>query len=690
MFEVIELGDLRTVSTSAATNHVYVVDVSGSMFSSLPKMRQHLKNIVSMIAQEDDTFTIIYFSGRGQCGIVCEGVPVKDLGCVKSVQQAIDRWLSPIGLTGFAEPIDLAMETVKHLDSSKFNNFVMLTDGYDNQSNRSKIIESAALLPNEFESVSFIEYGWYCDRDLLSKMAEVSGGFHVFAGSYHEYENVFDTAVTEAIREPKVEVSVNKKAKHAIYIHNDKISIVEPENGVVRVPESVSRVHSIVPGDVLQKQLSNEHLYLILYYAVKTNHSKLAWRCLEALGDVRMIKDYTNAFTRQELTDFLALTENAALDDDARFLEGQDFDFIPDENATTVLDVLDVLNNDSIRVVLDSPYFSYNRIGRATEASDELPRFVKSPGQYAKVTNLVYNSNRPNVSLQTLIQGNVELPDNEFDLKRVPSIQWRNYAVIKDGMLNMATLPLLMPRETYETLKDMDGVTVDLIEEYDDGVESTSNGVYAVVNLEHTPVINRAMSESVDFDDFCDIVRRSYEVKGIIKGLKSCLSEKDGKAEGLKEKYGEEAAKWLSEQGVRDYGFSPKVTAKEATDFYYSTELQYKVKGLSSLPSANAVQKKIDADKNLTVSEYLVKQGMDMGKGKDDEYLKEFIKNMTAESRHLDYDLSQVVYTIIIGKTWFSEIDVEDEPEASGTIDFGSGKYKQAISAQIVKKEVKI
>jgi len=690
MFEVIELGDLRTVTSQAATNHVYVVDVSGSMYPSLPKMRQHLKNIVSMVAQEDDTFTVIYFSGKGQCGIVCEGVPVKELGTVQAVQKAIDRWLTPIGLTGFAEPIHLAIETVKNLDSSKFNNFVMLTDGYDNQSNRTNIIGNCERLPEVFESVSFIEYGWYCDRTLLAKMAEVSGGFHVFAGSYNEYEVVFDSVVSDAVREPKVEVLVNKKAKHAVYIHNGKISIIEPENGIVKVPESVSRVSSIVPGDVLQKHLSDEHLYLILYYAVKTNQSKLAWRCLEALGDVRMIKDYTNAFTRQELTDFLDLTENAALDEKARFLESQDFDFIPDENATTVLDVLDVLNIDGIRVVLDSPYFSYNRIGRATEASDELPRFVKSPGQYAKVTNLVYNSSRPNVSLQTLITGSVELPENEFDLKRVPSIQWRNYAVVKDGLLNMTSLPLLMPRETYDTIKGMDGVEIDLIEEYDDGAESTTNGVYAVVTLERTPVINRAMSQSVDFNDFCDIVRRSFEVKGLLKGLKSCLTEKDGKVEGLKDKYGEEAAKWLSDLGVRDYGFSPKVTVKDATDFYYSTELEYKVKGLSSLPSANAIQKKIDADKPLTVSEYLVKQGMVKGLGKGDEEVKHLIKKYTEESRHLDYELSQVVYTIVIGKTWFSDIEVDEEPQATGTIDIGSGKYKQQITAHIVKKEVKI
>lgn len=60
MHEVIELAGMKTVKCNQATNHVYLVDVSGSMYGSLPMMRKHLKNTVSMVTQPEDTFSIIY------------------------------------------------------------------------------------------------------------------------------------------------------------------------------------------------------------------------------------------------------------------------------------------------------------------------------------------------------------------------------------------------------------------------------------------------------------------------------------------------------------------------------------------------------------------------------------------------------------------------------------------------------
>ena len=685
MFEVIELGDMKTVTTTAATNHVYVVDVSGSMYSSLPKMRTHLKNIVSLVAKEDDTFSVIYFSGRGQCGIVCEGVPVKDLGCVTAVQEAIDRWLTPIGLTGFAEPIELAIKLVASLDQSKFNNFVMLTDGYDNQSKKEDIINSCLKLPTYFESSSFIEYGWYCDRDLLAKMAQASSGFHVFAGSYTEYETVFDSVIVDAVKESRVDVSVNKKAKHAIYIHNGKVAITEPDSqGIVRIPETVSRVHSIVPNDVLQKHLSTEHLYVIMYYAAKTNNSKLVWRCLEALGDVYLIDEYTNAFTRQEVQAFLEATHKAAIDPSARLLNGKDLEYIPDENATTVLDIMHSLNDGETKLVIDSPYFSYNRIGRSKEKNDDLPKFVAKPGQTAKITDLVFNSSRPNVSIQTLLEGNIEVPENEFDIKYVPNKQFRNYAVVRDGLLNTTTLPVIVTQHTYHELVQLtDDITV-----IDNKMDQ--NMIYAVINLSKTPVIDRAMTKDIDFDVYRNIVKESFVVKGITKGLKYCLSAKDSKTESMKDTYGEKAAEWLSSIGIRDYGFSPKVSTKESTDFYYSTELECKVKGLSGLASKAAVEKKMKSGKDMTVSEYLVWEGMNLGQGLGDEQLKTLIAGYVQHSRKLDYELSQIVYAVIIGKTWFEDIELDDEePLINGSINFYD-TYDQKITAQIVRKEIKI
>jgi hypothetical protein len=678
MFDIVELGGMKTVASKAATNHVYLVDVSGSMHQSLPLMRQHLKNIVSMIAQPDDTFSIIYFSGRGQCGVVCEGVPVNDLASVTSVQNAIDRWLQPIGLTGFAEPIALAHETAKRLSNGKFNNFVMLTDGYDNQSNRTNIIDNVRMLPEVFHSTSFIEYGWYCDRPLLARMAEACGGLHVFAECYDHYETVFDEVVRDAVRDTLIEVKVNKRAQHAIYLLNTHIIIADVKEGTVSVPESVERVHSIVPGDVLQKHLSDDHLYLILYYAVKISNTKLAWRCLEALGDVRMVDQYTNAFTRQEITDFLQLIETAVILPEARFVKGQDFNYVPPENAPTVLDALSILSDNDVQVVVDSPYFEYTRTGVRKTPSEELPKFIRSPNQMATVTGLTYHSSRPNVSLQTLVNGTVELPDNDFDLKRVPSVQWKNYTVIRDGILNIHALPVIVDYAVADRLRGLGKHLVDLVEDH-------GEKQYVVLDLDSLPVINRKMTSDVDLAEFAKIVRGLLLNQAFVKGLKSCLSQKDGKAEGLADKYGQEAASWLSSIGVRDYGFSPKVESSDSVDVYYSTELEYKVKGLNTLPSANAVQKKLDADKSLTVGEYLVSHGMQNKAARNDKDLKDLIKITEAGTRGLQQMLSSVVYAMVLGKSWFDGVE---EEVASTSLKFDN--YSVPMTVSVVRKEVKI
>lgn len=692
MFEVITLGDHKAVVTQAPTNHVYLVDVSGSMFGSLPKMRQHLKNIVSMITKPEDTFSIIYFSGRGQCGVVCEGVPVKDIGSVTAVQNSIDRWLQPIGLTGFHEPMKLSMEVADRLPTQNFNNFVMLTDGYDNQSNRDSVVEDSSKLKNHFNSVSFIEYGWYCDRELLAKMAERSGGIHVFAEGYDDYVEEFQDVIESAVREPRIEVKVNKRAKHAIYILNDNITIIEVEDGEVSVPQSVDKVHSIVPKDVLQKELSEDHLYLIMYYAAKTNNTKLVWRCLEALGDIRLIDSYTNAFTRQEMSEFVEIAGWAALYEEDRFTSGKDLDYLPNESAYTVLDILHILElGEEVSVLVNSPLFEYTRTTRSQKKEEILPRFIPDAGATAYMTGLVYNSTRPNVSIQTLVEGSVEVPENDFGLRFVNSKRYKNYSVIRDGILNIKALPLFVDEKTLYTLtaiaKTLPQSKKPLVEVISEDVEEGNANI--LLNLSSAPVINRTSAEDVSKEHFVKTIKALNVYQGAVKGLKSHVpNASDDKVKGLAQKHGEDAAKWLSSIGVRDYGFSPKTTSQEPTDAYVATEMEIKVKGLSNLPSVNAVQKKLDADKKLTVSEYLVWKGMEAGNlCKTEEEVKDTLKECQSRVKSLNHELSKMIYTIVIAKKWFTG---EEGDKIDFELKFNEGAYKQSGTAELVYNEIKI
>lgn len=647
MFEVVKVGDNQTVASPNATNHVYVVDVSGSMNRSLPAMRTHLKNIVAMITTPEDTFSIIYFSGRGQCGVVVENVPVADIGSVTAIQKTIDRWLAPIGLTGFHEPMELALDLAGRLEPSKNNNFVMLTDGYDNQSKVPNILEAAKNLPSKYDSVAFIEFGWFCDRNLIKSMAEMSGGVHLFADGYDEYERRFESSIQDAIRVPKIDVAVNKKAKSAMYIHEDNIIIADVgDNHSVSVPETVDYVYAIVPKDVLQKQMSADRLYMVLYYALKKDDARLAWRALEALGDVRLIDEYSNAFTRQEVSAVESLVHECIFNENARFVDGKDLNYLPPEDATTLMDVVGVLAAaEDVKLCVNSPLFKYNRTSKASKQAEELPMFVPNPEEAAKVTGVVTHSSRANVSIQTIINGSVKLPENEWNLNFIPSHITRNYTVIKDGIRNIDDLPLLVSDETYHRLAE-------ILEPHQMSVISATQ---VVVHLSKLPVINRVMSRSVDLDKFKHLVEDLTVYQGIVKGLKASIPTDQRKTEGMKEKYGEDAATWLSSIGVRDYGFSPKSKSVESTDSYPATEVVYKIKGLSSLPSVKDVQKKLDADKPLTLREKLVYNGLS---AKSDD-MKQSLEAFQAEVRTTQTELSKMTYAIIIGKTWFDGVSDE-------------------------------
>lgn len=676
MFEVIELGGVKTVTTRSACNHVYVVDVSGSMYHDLPKIRQNMKNIISVVAQEEDTFSVIYFSGKGQCGVVFENVLVSDISTIQMMHTAIDRFIKPIGLTGFVEPIQLAMDL--KLDPSKLNNFIMMSDGWDNQSSKDSIMEKVAMLPSKFASVSFIEYGYYADRDLISKMASITNGVHIFADGFEKYESAMSESIGAVPRVNNIDVKVNKAAKHCVFIYNGQIRIVNVEDGVAKVPEDVERVHSVVPKDVLSKRLSEDHLYLIMFYAAKQDNSELVWNVLQMLGDVALINKYTNAFTKQELSDFESMVESAVLDKDKRFVEGKDLTLVPSKNAPTVLQLLNSLANVNAELVLNSPYWNYTRTGRGSVAQDELPRFVPSPLGNVALNNLVFSSERPNVSIQTTVNGVVELPENDHKLTKVPSFITRNYTIVKDGILNVEHLPVVISQEDFEGVKNFSHEVI----------EVTGDKVYVVFNLRKTPVINRAMVEDISLEEFSKSVVALNTAKAAIKVLGHKIEMSGGttdKVKGLVTKYGEPAALWLSSIGVRDYGFSPVNTkSAEASDEYESIQVSCKIKGMSSLPAISAVEKKLKENKNLTVADSLLKSMMD--KFQHIQEVDDLVeaKNSLVKTKRLDeVAIARSVYSLVLGRKWFGSDEV-----VTTTVEFAG--VETQLSIEKTRKMIEI
>lgn len=148
-----------TAPPATSVDHVFVIDCSGSMSADLPKLRTHIKSRISKILKLDDTFTLIWFSGRDEFGIILENVTATNLRELKSIHDAIDRWLRPVGLTGFLQPLQAL---AARLQTGNPKNVVFMSDGADNQWARTHRGRSYTCLKRLVVLVSYAIYRKRC------------------------------------------------------------------------------------------------------------------------------------------------------------------------------------------------------------------------------------------------------------------------------------------------------------------------------------------------------------------------------------------------------------------------------------------------------------------------------------------------------------------------------------------------
>lgn len=705
MINSIELKN--KVATILPTNHVIVCDVSYSMYQSLPKMRSMLKESLPTLVKDGDTVSIIYFSGGNQCGTIFVGEEINSVNDLSAIHASIDKYLTPIGCTNFNKPLELAFETAKELTSRNglMNSIVFISDGYHNETGRSDILKTCEKLPLVFSDINFIEYGYYVDRDLFEKMTAATNALHTFAENYDMFVPAFQEIIS-AGKTAKIEVEIGN-ADQAVYLDGDRIYTVNADQGIALIPEHISQVWAVgeTTIDAVDSITDEQVLYVLLHSAVGSMNPDLAWKVLQKLGDVRLIKAYDNCFTKQDYSNVKDLIAQAVSDPLKRFVDGIDYNMVPDENAKTVIDALNALVKADAMIDIKSEHFSYNRIGRATvqkedttiddlseqianattvEERKELaaklvqheewkPAFT-STQELVPMNKLVNNSSRPNISINTDLKGFVEIPLSAQVEHMLPSQidtkTYRNYTVVKDGIVNLKSIPVIMPRANlFDVIAT--GVKVDVYSSIHrdanlDGMASV------IVHLESMPLVNRAMTKGISGKEFLTNHVKLQAKKARQKVLKHFREELVGKvnAVALAGQYGVEAAKFLSENGLRDYGFSPKVERAESSDFYMSKELNVKIKTLSSLPAVNAVQKKVDTNKKLNAADHVMYAAIQDYRtaeriyGDDKESLKGYLVEQTKQTinevRELENALSKVVYGIVLAKSWFCDLDLED------------------------------
>lgn len=722
----VEKEEKTVKKVESKTNHIFVCDVSGSMYYELPLIKKQLKNKLSSIMKEGDTISIIWFSGNNQAGILKEEVEVKSLTTLSNLHDAIDKWLKPIGLTAFLKPLELVKDVVKRIKNNRTDsNFslIFLSDGYNNDCPWNDVVTT---LEKDIIFSTFIEYGFYADSVKLTQMASILGGEKISCDNFEDFEPVFNSKISSTIKgNKKISVHIDDEYLYdfafSVNEEDGSIAVYNIANREILVSSDVEKIYYFSYKDNEtnnQRNDENSILYAGIYILSDQLKYDEAERIFYALGDNYMYKKLMNAYGKQKLNTFKKEIKECIFDSEKRFLEGEKHIRRVPDNVYCLIDLFNDLEYLNAKFITNHPKFVYNRIGRKnvvkdvtdedreklskSESFDDInevmddikSRHVKfeSFTEIFPLNDLVWNNERANLSIRTRENGRVILPkDNKFKMSGIDSFRYRNYTFIKDGILNVKYLPV----STFENNKKLEFILIENNIQY----SYDSFFGFFIIDLSSLPIINRQMIKSLYAKDLglleWSLIKIQAEKK-VYDYYKNKYFPK--KSESFVEKYGEECAEWLKELGITDYnGFNPKTIKEESTDYYMSVVLNTKIKSFSSLPSVNAVIKKIDSGKKMTPSEALMNKTIEKIKGellnvheKNEEGLKEYFetnsKRVNDVRKFLLMNIAKIKFSLILSKKWFNEFKDFDE----NTLDLELDEEILTITFDLTEKLEKI
>ena len=670
-------------------NHVFCCDISGSMWRSLPKMREQLKNRLSSIVEENDTISIIVFADPEDCVVVKEHVHCNNARELAELHKAIDRFLVDRGCTDFYTPLELTRKLIRPKERY---NFVFLSDGYHNCCSYDKVIDSLNKLAPEIAQCTVIEYGYNADSDRLSQMAEILGGSKIPSADFDEYVPIMENVFKGGAVAPKVKVFVTADVKNlikpiVIFMNegtSQVTSVVVEDDGYALLPTSVKKFWTVTrknsAATISQKPIDMDGFYAVAYILADKLEYDLVEDLLYYIGDKKFISQYQSSFGKQKLFVFQNDIAAAVFD---KTLRGEiDPSYKASDDRYCVIDFFNELSTNTDNLVrVASEDFNYNRIGaksvdkvvltdeeqkalaEAKSAAAAQAILDKAKERQVKMTKIdkgypldsfVWNEDRANLGGLFNIEVELELPENKFGLTKVNSTIFRNYTIIKDGIVNIPVLPLIITKDTLNAIKKHDGVVVTVQKELDNGMTQ------CLVDISALPVINKKKIKGAKKAEMTKLALNLTDSKFCLKYLKSLVTK--AAPAPLSDGYTPEQADYLASLGITSKGYNPPKEAVKDGDFYMAPTINSAFKGFSSEPKISDVLDKVKGGKKLTpsveymaavikrVDEYLAKNSTDANR---EEVINQMIADMEADKKSFARQLAQMKFAMLVSRKWF-------------------------------------
>lgn len=722
--------NMQELRQATLSRYLFIVDVSGSMYHDIPVLREDMKNNIANTLQKGDILSLIYYSSNGDYGFILKDYNFNGLDALKSAQNSIDL-LECRNMTGFCDPLNLAASYLKEKKDGHSNVVVFMSDGYENQNAKEKVIEATENLAAQIDAGIVVEYGNYANHELLVQMSDILGSFSV-ANDIHDYrcsmENVlknnYSNKYTLLPHESDMEEVFSFDA-------SGQITRYQQKNGSYAIPDGIGAwvLRSKESGGYTANATEREYLQVLLalvYIKQLKNESMWVWKYLGEIGSVALIDLYNKSIGKQRVNEFLNVVQTHIVNTIGLFNKGKDLSYLPDEKAYCIFDFIKDFQAGDNKVFTRHKAFDYKKIGSKKEqatavlTAEDKARLanaasieeVKSliEGKYkikyefsdhdigANLDSLVWNSSRANLSFSVYHPVSVDLrqiPEfNSLYPNASPQVYdfhthiFRSYAIISDGILNIERLPCSLDYNTFKKFHEQG-----LIE------EDYKDGCY-LVNISTVPVVNRAMLRNINVKNFIEMNYLSLKLGGGQKVYNSLVKEifPLSRGEGFVDKFGEEFTGKLKEWGITEHnGFNPPTVSLSGSDAYYAPTVEVKIKGISSLPTLNAVAEKILNGKPLTPREELmgkyyrdyqdfVKSIEDKEEEIQENLLKDYLEYqqnlIRARKREIDEEISKVIFSAFLSKFNF------ENALENGSFIVEDGEDK--LVATVEQKEIEI
>jgi hypothetical protein len=701
----------KVVKKHEATNHVFCCDVSGSMYRSIPKMREQLKARIKELLHADDTITIIAFADGRDCYVVKECAPVKTANDIKVLNAAIDKYLQVHCCTDFVLPIDATNQILKNHTDAKVWNWIFLSDGGHNCGPFTHVVSALEKIQDQISNATIIEYGYYADSKRLSEMAAQLGGTKIPAEDFNSYVPVIESSLSGSEYSPKVEIKIDfvdsLKYNQMFYLDQSgkSIHVISPdEDGKIYLPMNVKEFYSIskkIVGEKTLKSFDPSVFYAGAYVMADLLHYDVVESILNSLHDVKFISMYQDSFGKQKLFAFQTEILEATFNKKARGKIDPKYKAV--EGKYCIVDFLnDLMSGDNL-IKVASPDFTYSRIGAKAVDKIELTKSDKKALKDAKtkkdadkvmksvqsrvpvmhmvdkgypVSDFTWNEERANLSILTKIDVDLDLPKNTVGLTRVKSFVFRNFTVIKDGILNMNQFPVILDTDTFNAFQAQN-LSILNIKALGDGHTE------CIVDVSSLPVINKKKVRASKMKKMTKLALQLNDYKFELKYLgylKKELNIAEAPESTPEFSYNEKQVAYLESLGITPKGYNPKVEQDKTGDFYMAMTLNSTFKGFTTIPPIESIDKKLKSGKTLTVSEEYLKNVMNyidskyLSKLKGDAYLnavKSAFTQLTIKKRKVAEQLSQMKFAMIISRKWFSDCESFDQNTDTITSDFG-------------------